>query len=69
MEWYLIILLAIIVWILVKNVKIVPQAHAYVLERFGGYHTTWGVGLHIKMPFIDRISKRVNLKERVVDFI
>ncbi|MBE7020027.1 MAG: SPFH/Band 7/PHB domain protein [Ruminococcaceae bacterium] len=64
----LIVLLAIIVALIVANIKIVPQAHAYVIERFGGYHSTWGVGLHIKMPFIDRISKKVNMKERVVDF-
>ncbi len=68
MSALVIILLAIIVALIVSNIKIVPQAHAYVIERFGGYHTTWGVGLHIKMPFIDRISKKVNLKERVVDF-
>ena len=68
MEWILIILLGIIVWVLVTNVKIVPQAHAYIIERFGGYNATWSVGLHIKMPFVDRIAKRVNLKERVVDF-
>lgn len=61
-------LLAIILVILVLNVKIVPQAHAYIIERFGGYNTTWGVGLHIKLPFVDRIAKKVNLKERVVDF-
>ncbi len=64
----IIVLLAIIVALIVANIKIVPQAHAYVIERFGGYYTTWSVGLHIKMPFIDRISKKVNLKERVVDF-
>ena len=68
MEWILIVLLGIIVWVLVTNVKIVPQAHAYIIERFGGYNATWSVGLHIKMPFVDRIAKRVNLKERVVDF-
>ena len=65
---FVIFLLAIIVALIVANIKIVPQAHAYVIERFGGYHSTWGVGLHIKMPFVDRISKKVNLKERVVDF-
>ncbi len=65
---FLLILLAIAVIILFANVKIVPQANAYIIERFGGYSTTWQVGLHIKTPFIDRIAKRVNLKERVVDF-
>ena len=59
---------AIFVAVLVANIKIVPQAHAYIIERFGAYHTTWNVGLHIKVPFIDRIAKKVNMKERVVDF-
>ena len=62
---FLIMLLAIVV---VANIKIVPQANAYIIERFGGYSETWQVGLHIKVPFIDRISKKVNLKEQVVDF-
>ena len=59
---------AVFVAILVANVKIVPQAHAYIIERFGAYSTTWNVGLHIKVPFVDRIAKKVNMKERVVDF-
>lgn len=50
------------------NIKIVPQAQAYVLERLGGYQATWSVGLHMKIPFIDRIAKKVPLKEQVVDF-
>ncbi len=50
------------------NVRIVPQASAYVIERLGGYDTTWGVGIHFKIPFLDRVAKRVNLKEQVVDF-
>ena len=54
--------------IIVNCVKIVPQAHAVVVERLGGYLTTWSVGLHFKVPFIDRIAKRVLLKEQVVDF-
>jgi regulator of protease activity HflC (stomatin/prohibitin superfamily) len=49
-------------------VKIVPQAHAYVVERLGAYHSTWGTGLHVKIPFIDKISRKVSLKEQVVDF-
>ena len=64
----LLIVLAILVIILVANIKIVPQAHAYIIERFGAYNSTWNVGLHIKIPFVDRIAKKVNLKERVVDF-
>ena len=64
----IIILLIIAAILVIANIKIVPQTHAYVIERLGGYQTTWGVGLHIKVPFIDRIAKRVNLKEQVVDF-
>ena len=64
----LVILLVVVLAILVSNVKIVPQAYAYVIERFGGYYGTWNVGLHIKVPFVDRIAKMVNLKEQVVDF-
>ena len=62
---WLVILFIIIV---IANIKIVPQAHAYIIERFGGYSTTWGVGLHIKIPFIEKVARRVNLKEHVVDF-
>ena len=58
----------LIVALIIANIKIVPQAHAYIIERFGGYSETWGVGLHLKVPFIEKISKRVSLKEHVVDF-
>lgn len=65
----LIIALVIIVLLLVVScIKVVPQAHAMVVERLGGYQGTWSVGLHFKVPFIDRIAKRVLLKEQVVDF-
>ena len=64
----IIILLVIILLIFTSCVKIVPQAHAIVVERLGAYKDTWSVGLHFKTPFIDRIAKRVNLKEQVVDF-
>ena len=50
------------------NIKIVPQAHAYVIERLGAYSTTWSVGLHIKIPLIERVANKVTLKEQVVDF-
>ena len=63
-----IILIVIIVWILVSCIKVVPQAHAYVVERLGAYQGTWSVGLHFKMPFFDKIAKKVLLKEQVVDF-
>ncbi len=58
----------IILILIVRNIKIVPQAHAYVIERLGTYHATWQTGLHLKVPFVDRISKKVSLKEQVVDF-
>ena len=62
------ILLIILMIIVIANIKIVPQANAYVVERLGAYSASWGVGLHIKVPFIERIAKRVSLKEQVVDF-
>lgn len=57
-----------LVMILLSCIKIVPQANAYVVERLGAYQQTWSVGLHIKVPFIDKVAKRVVLKEQVVDF-
>ncbi len=64
----ILILLIILLVLIISNIKIVPQTYAYIIERLGGYQTTWGVGMHIKIPFIDRIAKKVNLKEQVVDF-
>jgi len=64
----IITLLIILLIIIFANIKIVPQAYAYVIERLGGYHKTWSVGIHIKVPFIDRIARKVNLKEQVADF-
>ena len=65
----LIIVAAIILLlILVSLIKIVPQAQAFVIERLGAYVGTWGVGLHFLMPFVDRVARRVNLKEQVIDF-
>ncbi len=63
-----IILLVIVVMILASCIKIVPQAHAYVVERLGAYQGTWGVGMHFKVPFLDKVARRVLLKEQVVDF-
>ena len=63
-----IILLVVALLIAVNCIKIVPQANAYVVERLGAYLSTWGVGVHFKVPFIDRVAKRVLLKEQVVDF-
>ena len=68
MEILIIALVAIIVVILAKNIKVVQQARAVVVERLGAYKTTWGVGLHLKLPFIERVAKIVSLKEQVVDF-
>ena len=65
---FIIGLIILLIIIFIANVKIVPQAHAYIIERFGGYHETWEVGLHVKIPFIDKIARKVNLKEHVVDF-
>ncbi len=64
----LFILFVILFIVVISNIKIVPQAHAYIIERLGGYHATWSVGVHVTIPFIDRIQKKVNLKEHVVDF-
>ena len=62
------VLLVIVIWVLASCIKIVPQAQAYVVERLGAYQGTWSVGLHFKTPFIDKIAKKVVLKEQVVDF-
>jgi len=62
----LILILALV--IVVSNIKIVPQANAYVVERLGAYQSTWEVGMHFKIPFIEKLSKRVSLKEQVADF-
>ena len=64
----IITLLVIVAILVISNIKIVPQAHAYIVERLGAYKETWSVGLHFKVPFIDKISKKVSIKEQVVDF-
>ncbi len=66
--WVLIAVIALFVLLIIANIKVVPQARAYVVERIGAYHTTWQVGLHFKLPLIDKIAKRVSIKEQVVDF-
>lgn len=71
MEPGIYIVLAIIVLliiIVISNIKIVPQAYVFVVERLGAFHAAWGTGLHVKVPFIDRVAKRVSIKEQVVDF-
>ena len=65
---FFLILIVIVIILVVRNIRIVPQATAFVVERLGGYKETWGVGLHFKVPFLDRVARRVSLKEQVVDF-
>jgi len=64
----LLVLIAIFIVVLLINAKIVPQSYAYVIERIGQYHTTWESGFHIAIPILDRISKKISLKEQVIDF-
>ncbi len=63
-----VVIILFIIGLIISNIRIVPQANAFVLERLGGYLQTWGVGLHVKIPFIDTIRSKVSLKEQVVDF-
>ena len=64
----IILLIIIVVGLIVTNIRIVPQANAYVLERLGAYHSTWQVGLHFKIPLVDKVARKVSLKEHVIDF-
>lgn len=64
----LIIIAVLVLCIFVSCIKVVPQAKAYVIERLGAYQATWNVGLHLKIPFIDKVARKVNLKEQVADF-
>lgn len=66
MEFFLLFLIIIV--LVVTNIRIVPQANAYIVERLGAYQTTWGVGIHILVPLIDRVAKKISLKEQVIDF-
>lgn len=63
-----IFLIAIVITLIASNIRIVPQAQAYVVERLGAYQSTWGVGIHVKIPLIDKIAKKISLKEQVIDF-
>ena len=63
-----VVLIVLVLWILASCIRIVPQAYAIVVERLGAYKETWNTGIHFKTPFIDRVARRVNLKEQVVDF-
>ena len=62
------LLIALLVWLIVTNIRIVPQAYACVVERLGAYRSTWQVGLHFKIPLIDRVAHKISLKEHVTDF-
>ena len=64
----LLVVIILVLWVLASCIRIVPQAYAVVLERLGAYKATWGTGIHFKVPFIERVARRVNLKEQVVDF-
>lgn len=69
MEWIIIgIVVAVVLVILIANINIVPQARAYVVERLGTYHATWNTGFHWKVPFVERIAKKISLMEQVADF-
>ncbi len=61
-------LIVFLLIVVIKNIRIVPQSQAFIIERLGGYLTTWGVGLHVKIPIIDKVANKVSLKERVLDF-
>ena len=68
MIYVLIAVIVIAMILIIANIRIVSQSDAFVIERLGGYHTTWNVGLHVKLPLLDRIAKKVSLKEKVFDF-
>lgn len=68
MLYILIAIFVVVMILIITNIRIVSQSDAFVIERLGGYQNTWNVGLHVKMPFIDRIAKKVSLKEKVFDF-
>jgi len=68
MSWVLIVLIAFILLVIISNLKIVSQSNAYVIERIGTYNSTWSTGIHVKIPFLDRIANKVTLKEQVADF-
>jgi len=67
-SWLLIAFLIFFLILLIKNIRIVPQAQTFILERLGAYQSTWEVGLHVKIPLVDRVSNKVSMKENVIDF-
>ena len=64
----LLVIIVLVLWVLASCIRIVPQAYAVILERLGAYQATWSTGIHFKIPFIERVARKVNLKEQVVDF-
>ena len=68
MFWIILALVLIAFAVIISNIAVVQQSRAYVIERLGAFHTVWGVGLHMKVPFIDRVARRVSLKEQVLDY-
>ncbi len=68
MGWIVFALILILFVIVISNIAVVQQSRAYVIERLGAFHAVWGVGLHVKMPFLDRVARRVSLKEQVLDY-
>ena len=68
MAYFIIAIVVVIIILVAANIKVVPQANAYVIERFGAYAATWTVGLHVKIPIMDRVANKVLLKEQVIDF-
>ena len=66
--WLIIVLVVLVILLLVTNIRVVPQATEFVSERLGTYYTTWETGLHLKVPLVDRVAKRISLKEQVMDF-
>ena len=69
MEWFVIFaVVAVIFLVIISNIAVVEQSRAYVIERLGAFQTVWGVGLHFKIPFLDRVARRVSLKEQVLDY-
>ena len=66
--WIFVVLIFIVIILIASNIKVVPHANAYVIERFGAYAATWNVGLHVKIPIMDRVANKVLLKEQVIDF-
>ena len=66
--FFIVILLFLLLWLLASSVRIVPQAYAYVVERLGAYQATWDTGIHFKLPYIERVARKINMKEQVADF-